>query len=163
MYVAASTLSPVHEYISTVSDADIATHKSVTQTFSLTPRKDRFAALTSLLATKLVPQLDAKAIIILPTAWETQVWGALLEAVLKQANVNPALRLAMYVMHSRLSQKQRDKAKQDYRDATKGVMFASDVLALGIDIQGVTHVIQIGLPQNNEQCKSSIHYAWALT
>jgi ATP-dependent RNA helicase MSS116 len=161
--VAASTLSPNHEYISTVSDADIATHESVTQTFSLIPRKDQFAVLASLLATKLAPQPDAKAIVFLPTARETQIWGALLEAALKQANLNPALRLPMYVMHSRLSQKQRDKATQDFRDATKGVMFASDVLARGIDIQGVTHVIQIGLPQNNEQCKSSTRYAWAWT
>jgi ATP-dependent RNA helicase MSS116 len=50
----------------------------------------------------------------------------------------------MYVMHSRLSQKQRNKVTQDFRDATKGAMFASDVLSRGIDIQGVTHVFQIG-------------------
>jgi ATP-dependent RNA helicase MSS116 len=73
--------------------------------------------------------------------------------VLKQANLSPALRLPMYVMHSRLSQQQRDKATQDFRDATKGVMFASDVLACAIDVQGVTDVFQIGLPQNNEHCK----------
>jgi ATP-dependent RNA helicase MSS116 len=157
--VAASTPSQAYEYISTVSDADVATHESVTQTFSLIPRKDQFAALTSLLATKLVPQLDAKATIILPTAWETQIWDALLEAMLHQANVNPAPRLPMYAMHSRLSQKQRDKATKDLRNATKGVMFASDVLARGIDIQGVTHVFQIGLPQNNEQCKWIVYYA----
>jgi ATP-dependent RNA helicase MSS116 len=157
--VTASTLSPAHEYISTISDADIATHESVTQTFSLIPRKDLFAGLAALLATKLAPQPDAKAIVFLPTARETQIWGALLDAVLKQANLNMALRLPMYVMHSRLSQKQRDKATQDFRDATKDVMFASDVLARGIDVQGVTHVFQIGLPQNNEQCKCTVHYA----
>jgi ATP-dependent RNA helicase MSS116 len=131
----------------------------------LIPRKAQFAAFASLLAIKpkLPPQPDAKAIVFHPTARETQIWGALLESVLKQANLNPALRLPMYVKHSRLSKKQRDKATQDLRDATKGVIFASDVLARRIDIQGVTHVFQIGLPQNNEQCKSSIHYALAWT
>jgi ATP-dependent RNA helicase MSS116 len=159
--VAASTLSPAHKYISTVYDADIATHESVTQTSSLIPRKDQFAALASLIATKLAPQPDDKAIVFLPTARETQIWGALLESVLKQANLNPALRLPMYVKHSRLSQKHRDKATQDFRDATKGVMLASDVLACAIDIQGVTDVFQIGLPQNNEQCKRIVYHALA--
>jgi hypothetical protein len=102
MQVAASTPSLVHEYISPVSDVDIATHESVTQTFSLIPRKAQFVALTSLLAIKLAPEPDAKAIVFLPTARETQIWGALLEAVLKKAGLNPALRLPMCVMHSRL-------------------------------------------------------------
>jgi len=53
-------------------------------------------------------------------------------------------------MHARLTQQQRTKAADDFRRAESGIMFSSDVTARGMDFPNVTHVIQVGIPQNKE-------------
>lgn len=45
------------------------------------------------------------------------------------------------------------KAIEAFRKAPMGVLFSSDVMARGIDVKGVTGVVQIGLPANPEQCE----------
>jgi ATP-dependent RNA helicase MSS116 len=71
----------------------------------------------------------------------------------------------VYSIHSRLSQPRRTKATEDFKLAPTGVLFSSDVTARGIDIPGVTCVIQAGLPANAEQCEEHlepyIHSAYA--
>ena len=62
----------------------------------------------------------------------------------------------VYSIHSRLSQPRRTKATEDFKLAPTGVLFSSDVTARGIDIPGVTCVIQAGLPANAEQCGDRI-------
>lgn len=57
----------------------------------------------------------------------------------------------VWEIHSRMSQSKRTKATDDFRAAAKGVLFSSDVTARGIDVQGVTAVVQIGLPSSGEQ------------
>ena len=59
-------------------------------------------------------------------------------------------------IHSRMSQSARGKATEAFRNAKEGVLFSSDVTARGIDVKGVTGVIQVGLPMNEEQCESFI-------
>lgn len=56
-------------------------------------------------------------------------------------------------IHSRMSQSARAKATEAFRQAKQGVLFSSDVTARGIDVKGVTGVVQVGLPMNEEQCK----------
>jgi len=55
-----------------------------------------------------------------------------------------------------MSQSARGKATEAFRAAKEGVLFSSDVTARGIDVKGVTAVIQVGLPSNEEQCKSHL-------
>jgi ATP-dependent RNA helicase MSS116 len=59
----------------------------------------------------------------------------------------------VWEIHSRMSQSKRTKATEAFRAAPRGVLFSSDVTARGIDVQGVTGVVQIGLPMNGEQCE----------
>lgn len=59
----------------------------------------------------------------------------------------------VWEIHSRMSQPKRTKATDEFRAANKGVLFSSDVTARGIDVKGVTAVIQVGLPSNADQCK----------
>ena len=58
----------------------------------------------------------------------------------------------VYEIHSRMSQPKRMKATEAFRTSPTGVLFSSDVTARGIDIPGVTAVVQVGLPSNAEQC-----------
>lgn len=53
-------------------------------------------------------------------------------------------------LHGDLTQQQRDKVMSDFRDKTLQLLIATDVAARGIDVQGITHVINYELPDDVE-------------
>jgi ATP-dependent RNA helicase RhlE len=53
-------------------------------------------------------------------------------------------------LHSSRSQEQRLKALKDFKDGLAQVLVATDIVARGIDIEGVTHVVNFDFPVNPE-------------
>lgn len=53
-------------------------------------------------------------------------------------------------LHSSRSQVQRMKALQDFKDGACDVLVATDIVARGIDIEGVSHVVNYDFPVNSE-------------
>lgn len=53
-------------------------------------------------------------------------------------------------LHGDLSQQQRDKVMQRFRDKSLQLLIATDVAARGIDVDGITHVINYALPDDAE-------------
>jgi ATP-dependent RNA helicase RhlE len=53
-------------------------------------------------------------------------------------------------LHSSRSQEQRLQALQDFKDGKVQVLVATDIVARGIDIDGVTHVVNFDFPVNPE-------------
>jgi ATP-dependent RNA helicase DeaD len=53
-------------------------------------------------------------------------------------------------LHGDLTQGQRDKVMGEFRDKTLQLLIATDVAARGIDVQGITHVINYELPDDTE-------------
>jgi len=53
-------------------------------------------------------------------------------------------------LHGDLTQGQRDKVMGQFRDRTLQLLIATDVAARGIDVQGITHVINFELPDDLE-------------
>ncbi len=53
-------------------------------------------------------------------------------------------------LHSSRSQEQRNQALQDFKDGKVQVLVATDIVARGIDIDGVTHVVNYDFPVNPE-------------
>ncbi len=53
-------------------------------------------------------------------------------------------------LHSSRSQEQRIKALQDFKDGRVQALVATDIVARGIDIDGVTHVVNFDFPVNPE-------------
>ena len=53
-------------------------------------------------------------------------------------------------LHGDLTQGQRDKVMGQFRDKTLQLLLATDVAARGIDVQGITHVINFELPDDME-------------
>lgn len=58
--------------------------------------------------------------------------------------------LNTYVMQSKLTQAQRQKAADMFKNAKSGVLYSSDVTARGMDFPNVTHVIQVDTPRDRE-------------
>lgn len=53
-------------------------------------------------------------------------------------------------LHGDLSQNQRDAVMRKFRDGSIDVLVATDVAARGIDVTGVSHVVNFDLPQDPE-------------
>lgn len=53
-------------------------------------------------------------------------------------------------LHGDLSQHQRDTVMRKFRDGSIDVLVATDVAARGLDVSGVTHVVNFDLPQDPE-------------
>ena len=53
-------------------------------------------------------------------------------------------------LHGDLTQPQRDKVMSRFRDKSLQLLIATDVAARGIDVQGITHVINYELPDDME-------------
>jgi ATP-dependent RNA helicase DeaD len=58
------------------------------------------------------------------------------------------------VMHGDLQQTVRDRALQRFRDGTARLLIATDVVGRGIDISGVSHIINYDIP---EYCDDYVH------
>jgi ATP-dependent RNA helicase RhlE len=54
------------------------------------------------------------------------------------------------VMHADKNQGQRDKALQDFREGKVDVLVATDVIARGIDVTDIDHVVNYDVPENPE-------------
>jgi ATP-dependent RNA helicase MSS116 len=91
---------------------------------------------------------DIIVMAFLPTARSASIFNEIFS--------NMQLSYPTWEIHSRMSQSARGKATEQFREAKEGVLFSSDVTARGIDVKGVTAVVQVGLPSNEEQCECFI-------
>ncbi|CAE6484067.1 unnamed protein product [Rhizoctonia solani] len=134
-------LLPKYQYISTVTDNESSTHEHVQQDHIIVEDDADLMPVVG----RLVEE-RGKVICFLPTARATGLIAEVMENVLS---------CPVYSIHSRMSQPRRTKAMEDFKLAPTGVLFSSDVTARGIDIPGVTCVIQVGLPASAEQCRTA--------
>lgn len=131
-----------HSVISTVDPNEQPTHERVPQFCVTVPElTDTFTALAAVLA--LESQACPKIIVFGVTANLVALYARAFE----QGLVN----LPTFEIHSRLSQSARTKTTSQFKDATSGVMFASDVIGRGMDFPNVDLVVQVGLPSSSDQ------------
>eukprot|EP00962_Isochrysis_galbana_P011926 scaffold3360_cov112-Isochrysis_galbana.AAC.4 len=60
-------------------------------------------------------------------------------------------------IHGDKDQMQRERALQQFMRGTCPLMFATDVAARGLDIKGVTHVINLDMPTGDDGVESYVH------
>jgi len=68
----------------------------------------------------------------------------MVETILERMGINVG------VMHADRAQKQRQRALEDFRAGKIEVLVATDIVARGIDISDITHVINYDVPENPE-------------
>ncbi|CAO1618015.1 unnamed protein product [Sympodiomycopsis kandeliae] len=137
---------PDHKFINTVPPEEENTHRHVKQEFEVAPLEDILPLTLKHIALEhqRSPQ-SAKVIVFCPTANATAVSAAALQGI-RGLDIGQ-----VWEIHSRKSQSQRTKAMEQFRQAKTGVLFASDVAARGVDIPGVSMVIQSGRPDSVDQ------------
>src|SRR5712664_3396757 len=107
--------------------------ESVSQKYAWAEENEKFPALCSLLEAEKV----ARGLIFCSTK-------------IRAGRLAQALRVEGYnalAIHGDLSQGQRDRAMQAFRDGSIAVLVATDVAARGLDITNVSHVINFDLPE----------------
>ncbi len=116
--------------------SDVTTHEDITQRACIIPSRRRFEGLTNV----LVWENPARALLFCGTRAETQeIADRLCDGGFRATAI-----------HGDMSQRERNTALGALRGGRVQILVATDVAARGLDIEGVSHVIQYGLPQNLE-------------
>eukprot|EP00878_Enallax_costatus_P023681 GHUV01025212.1.p1 GENE.GHUV01025212.1~~GHUV01025212.1.p1 ORF type:complete len:644 (+),score=153.93 GHUV01025212.1:235-2166(+) len=134
--VASSYMRGDYVHVNTVSDDDRPSHESIVQEYMVVQPEALMHQLMSVIKAHMQEEPNSyKIIVFFPTARAAQFHAALARA----AGCN------CLDLHSRLSQSKRDQAAAAFGGNPTGVLFASDVIARGLDFPDVSLVVQVGL------------------
>ncbi|MDR3332784.1 MAG: DEAD/DEAH box helicase [Synergistaceae bacterium] len=116
--------------------ADITCHEDIAQKAYVIPARKRFEGLSNV----LLWENPSRALIFCGTKVETQdISDRLCDEGFRATAI-----------HGDMSQRERNTALSSLRGGRVKILVATDVAARGLDIDGVSHVIQFGLPGNLE-------------
>ncbi|GAK67800.1 DEAD-domain-containing protein [Moesziomyces antarcticus] len=145
-------LRPDHAFISTLTEQDTNTHEHVPQeSYVCSLRECLPRALQVVLAEAVRYPANHKILVFLPTARSTSLAAAVFSQLRGLAGSPYAKLGQVFEIHSRKSQAVRTKTMETFQSSASGILFSSDVTARGIDIPGISLVLQLGLPSNLEQ------------
>ncbi|RAR14217.1 ATP-dependent RNA helicase MSS116, mitochondrial precursor [Stemphylium lycopersici] len=143
--IAKIVLFPGYTHLSTVDPNEVPTHERVPQFYFSVPTVGQtFPALSVLIEEEHNQNpADFKAIVFGTTANGVGLLYDLYRNALPQ--------FKLFELHSRMSQPARTRTTKDFKEASSGILFASDVVGRGMDFPNVGLVIQIGLPSSTDQ------------
>lgn len=143
--VAKCVLFPGYTSLSTIDPSEAPTVDRVPQFHITVPTAaETFSALLALLETEYEQNpADFKVIVFGTTANGVGLLYDLYKAALPQ--------FKLWELHSRMSQAARTRTTNEFKEASSGILFASDVVGRGMDFPNVGLVIQVGLPSSTEQ------------
>lgn len=133
-----------YNFVDTVGEDTEQTHLHVQQQLMVTPQDAQVCALASILERESSNFKAYKIIVFFTTARLTGFMSELFNSVKNQTGYD------VLEIHSRKSQKQRERASEEFRKRTKAVMFSSDVTARGMDYPDVSFVLQVGLTNRSQ-------------
>ncbi|PTB70624.1 DEAD-domain-containing protein [Trichoderma citrinoviride] len=141
------------EFVQTIPENDTLTHDRIPQhVVTVSSWANVFPSLFELVdrevaAAKEDPTVPPfKAIVYFNTTSMVELAGELGY----QRRQSGQLRIPTFAIQSQLSQQQRTKAADMFRNSRSGILFSSDVTARGMDFPNVTHVIQVDAPRERE-------------
>src|SRR5439155_26086913 len=123
----------MNNLLRSVVDSDDIAVESVSQKYTWAEENEKFPALCSLIEAEKI----TRGVIVC-------------SAMIRAGRVAQALRVQGYnavANHGDLSQGQRDRAMQAFRDGSVAVLVATDVAARGLDITNVSHEINFDLSE----------------
>ncbi|KAJ1020627.1 hypothetical protein NDA16_004020 [Ustilago loliicola] len=145
-------LRPDHAFISTLTEQDTNTHEHVPQESHVCSLRDCLPrALQVVLSEAIRYPANHKILVFLPTARSTSLAAAVFSQLRSQKGSVYGKLGPIFEIHSRKSQAVRTKTMETFQTSPSGILFSSDVTARGIDIPGISLVLQLGLPSSLEQ------------
>ncbi|TLS29103.1 hypothetical protein PpBr36_01732 [Pyricularia pennisetigena] len=142
------------EFVQTVNADEVQTHERVPQFIVPTSSFENLipAALELILKETRAAENDPskppfKAILFMPFTNMVAMAGELFRELAERIPDLPEI----YHIHAQLTQRQRTNAADYFRRAKSALLISTDVTARGMDFPNVTHVIQVGLPPDQEQ------------
>ncbi|KAI9219660.1 P-loop containing nucleoside triphosphate hydrolase protein [Blastocladiella britannica] len=152
---AKSVLRPGFTAVSTIPATDPGTVHSTRHLYAVAPMAAHPALLHALLVRghrevheRSLGMVGLKVMVFLPTVRMTELYHALFLRIHEsdpEGDLPPP-----YQLHASLSSSARDANARGFRNATRGVLFTSDVSARGVHYPGVQIVVQIGAPASRE-------------
>lgn len=116
--------------------SDVACHEDIAQKTYIIPSRKRFEGLANV----LLWENPSRVLLFCATKVETQdISDRLCDEGFRACAI-----------HGDMSQRERNTALASLRGGRVMILVATDVAARGLDIDGVSHVIQFGLPSNLE-------------
>ncbi|KAF8540364.1 P-loop containing nucleoside triphosphate hydrolase protein [Trichophaea hybrida] len=152
------TLRPDYKFLKMVDKGEAAVHDRIKQHLvSCRGFENILPAVYELAADEVEktagPKEHFKAIVFFPTT-KFAALAAATFANFEQVDGSPHpiyKNTRLIQIHSRLTQNARTRAADHFRNSKSAILFASDVVARGMDFPNVTHVIQVCAPMNQEQ------------
>jgi ATP-dependent RNA helicase MSS116 len=140
--IASATNDGDYQLVDCIKDEDPATHTNAhTEQSHIVLPSDKFWTGSMELLLDLMEDKKSKIMVFFPMTSLVQLYAQLFQ-----------LRFGRRVLelHGRLHQRERTTVSGRFRNASKGVLFTSDVSARGVDYPNVTHVVQIGAAESRE-------------
>lgn len=156
-----TVMKPDLHYVRTVQDNEEPTHERVKQMLVTVPGFENLLPTVLELCQREATNRDRarpfKAIVYYNATAEATLASSIFFNIRRAANDSRSSSAAAYLpdtrifeIHSRLTQRQRSAAADHFRGATSAILMSSDVTARGMDFPGVTHVIQVGVPNERD-------------
>ncbi|KAK3942460.1 hypothetical protein QBC46DRAFT_339409 [Diplogelasinospora grovesii] len=140
-------LKPNHLRLSTIDENEVPTVEAVPQSLiTVNSIQDVLPTLHTLLSCEQMDNPDLKAVVFSSTARH----AGLLYQIFGEGGASPG-GLPVFQMNSRMAQGARNKTVQLFKEAERGLLFASDVVGRGMDFPNIGLVVQVGLPLDSEQ------------
>lgn len=142
--VMADCMRPDYQTIDCIHDFDPATQTNaqVNQRYVVHPESMQIDAPIQIIRSIMDRDPNHKIMVFFPTANLTSFYSQIFNFHLSKPVIE---------IHSRKSQAYRSSACNRFKEKKGGItMFTSDVSARGMDFSGVSHVIQVGMPDSRE-------------
>jgi len=133
-----------YNFVDTVGEDTEQTHLHVQQQLMITTQESQVCSLANILERECSSSQGYKIIVFFTTARLTGFMAELFNSVKNQTGYD------VLEIHSRKSQKQRERASDEFRKKKNAIMFSSDVTARGMDYPDVSFVLQIGLTDRSQ-------------
>jgi len=141
--IANIALRPNWAFVDTVGEESEQTHQHVQQQLMISSQQDIVRNLFSILDRETTSG-PYKIIVFFTTARLVGFMSELFNSVSSQIGYK------VLEIHSRKTQKAREKASEAFRKSSNAIMFTSDVTARGMDYPDVTFVLQVGLTDRSQ-------------
>ena len=129
-----------YDYINTVPEDDPEVHENIHQVmYKCKDAIDKFGSFFNYVNQLVKDSPDMKMMVFLPTQTAVEFLYSYMSEACHKHDVD----IDIFHLHGKRSASQRQRALNNFKRDDSGILITTDVAARGIDVKGVTHVVQL--------------------